>query len=181
MSEKTVVVFKPDSVEGGLVGEILSRFERAGLRIVGSKTLTVTREFVSRHYPDKEEYLRSVGERTLEGYAKDDLDAKEIFGTEGPLKIGKLVRNWNMDYLAEKRVIAVVLEGERAIANVRKIVGKTDPSTADPGTVRADYSSDSFGVANKEHRSVRNLVHASGSIEDAKYELKLWFKSEELV
>lgn len=181
MTEKTVVIFKPDAVERGLVGEILSRFERAGLRILGTKTVKVNPSFVAKHYPDKEDYLRSVGQHTLEGYAKVGADPQEILGTVDPLKIGAMIRRWNMDYLAKGPVIAAVLAGERAILNVRKIVGKTDPSAADPGTVRADYSSDSFETANREHRSVRNLVHASGSADDSAYEIKLWFKGEELV
>jgi nucleoside-diphosphate kinase len=181
MLERTVIVFKPDAVERGLVGEVLSRFEKVGLRIVGSKTVQVDKKFVSLHYPDRSSYLRSVGKKTLEGYIKDGIDPKEIFGTSDPLKIGKKIRRWNTVYLSGGSVIAFVLEGERAVAIVRKMVGKTNPSVADPGTIRADYSSDSFELANREHRSVRNLIHASGTAEEAKEELRLWFKDHELI
>lgn len=181
MIEKTLIVFKPDAVERGLVGEILNRFEKVGLRVLASKTTEVNPEFVAMHYPDDKDYLRTVGERTLQGYAKDGIDPEEIFETSDPLKIGHQVRRWNMDYLARGPVLAFVLEGNRAVEIVRKIVGKTDPSAADPGTVRADYSSDSFDIANREKRSVLNLIHASGNVEEAQAEIKLWFKEEELV
>lgn len=180
MMERTVVVLKPDAVERGLVGEILSRFERAGLRIAGSKTVKVSAGFVAQHYPDKEDYLRSVGEHTLEEYAKNGIDPKEIFETADPIQIGRKIREWNMSYLSQGSVVAVVLEGNAAIELVRKLVGKTDPTAAEPGTIRRDYSSDSFAVANREKRSVRNLMHASGSREDARYELNLWFRDTEL-
>lgn len=181
MLERTVVVFKPDAVECGLVGEILSRFERVGLLVLTSKTTKVNPEFVAKHYPDKKDYLRTVGERTLQGYAQDEIGPNEIFGTTDPLKIGQQIRRWNMDYLSYGPVIAFVLEGNRAVEIVRKMVGKTDPSAADPGTIRADYSSDSFGIANREKRAVHNLIHASGNVEEAKEEIKLWFSKNELV
>lgn len=181
MAERTVVVFKPDAVERGLVGDILSRFERPGLRIVGSKTLTVTREFVALHYPDKADFLRSMGMKTLENYAEYGLDPIKELGTDDPVEIGGRIRQWNMDFLSKGPVIAFVLEGNHAVANVRRLVGKTIPSAADAGTIRGDYSIDSSILANREKRAVRNLVHASGTIEEAKEEIKLWFKPEELV
>jgi nucleoside-diphosphate kinase len=181
MMERTVVVFKPDSVERGLVGEVLSRFERAGLRIVGSKTLTVTKEFVARHYPDKADFLRSMGMKTLENYAEYGLDPLEELGTDDPVKIGRQIRQWNMEFLSKGSVIAFVLEGNHAVANVRRLVGKTIPSAAESGTIRGDYSVDSSILANREKRAVHNLVHASGTVEEAQEEIKLWFKPIELV
>jgi len=181
MAERTMVVFKPDSVERGLVGEIMARFERAGLRIVGSKTLTVTEEFVSHHYPDKPDFLRSMGMKTLENYAEDGLDPIKELGTDDPVKIGSQIRRWNMEFLSRGSVIAFVLEGNHAVANVRRLVGKTIPSMAESGTIRGDYSVDSSILANREKRAVQNLVHASGTVEEAQEEIKLWFKPIELV
>src|SRR3989344_4290578 len=100
MAERTIVVFKPDSVERGLVGDILSRFERAGLRIVGSKTLTVTEEFVSHHYPDKTDFLRSMGVKSLENYAEAGLDPFKEIGTDDPVEIGRNIRKWSMEFLS---------------------------------------------------------------------------------
>ena len=176
-----MIVFKPDSVERGLVGEILARFERAGLRIVGSKTLTVTKDFVAHHYPDKVDFLRSMGTKTLENYAEVGLDPIKELGTDDPVEIGRRIRQWNMDFLSRGPVIAFVLEGNHAVANVRRLVGKTIPSTAESGTIRGDYSVDSSILANREKRAVQNLVHASGTVEEAKEEIKLWFKSDELI
>ena len=176
-----MIVFKPDSVERGLVGEILARFEHAGLRIVGSKTLTVTEEFVSHHYPDKTDFLRSMGVKSLENYAEAGLDPVKEIGTDDPVEIGRNIRKWSMEFLSRGPVIAFVLEGNNAVANVRRLVGKTIPSTADAGTIRGDYSVDSSILANREKRAVHNLVHASGTVEEAQEEIKLWFKPPELV
>src|SRR3989304_4214522 len=119
MAERTIVVFKPDSVERGLVGEILSRFERAGLRIVGSKTLTVTEEFVSHHYPDKTDFLRSMGVKSLENYAEAGLDPFKEIGTYDPVEIGRNIRKWSMEFLSRGPVIAFVLEGNNAAEKVQ--------------------------------------------------------------
>lgn len=181
MTERTIVVFKPDSVERGLVGEILLRFERAGLRIVGSKTVKVTEEFVAQHYPDREDFLRGMGLKTLENYQQYGLDPTKELGTDDPVKIGRQIRRWNMEFLAKGPVIAFVLEGNHAVDNVRRLVGNTIPSFADPGTIRGDFSNDSSILANREKRAICNLVHASGVVKEAEEEIKLWFKEEELV
>jgi nucleoside-diphosphate kinase len=181
MAERTVVVFKPDSVEKGLVGEILSRFEKTGLRIVGSKTVQVDEAFVSRHYPNRVDFLRGMGLKTLQDYSDRGIDPKKELGTDDPLVIGKKIRRWNMEFLSRGPVIAFVLEGNDAVANVRKLVGITIPTVASAGTIRGDYSLDSAALANREKRAVQNLVHASGNVKEAKEEIKLWFKDEELV
>lgn len=159
----------------------MARFERAGLRIVGSKTLTVTEEFVARHYPDKTDFLRSMGMKSLQNYADSGLDPIKEIGTDDPVKIGSNIRKWSMEFLSHGPVIAFVLEGNQAVANVRRMVGKTVPSTAEAGTIRGDYSVDSSILANREKRAVQNLVHASGTVEEAQEEIKLWFEDEELV
>jgi len=181
MLERTVVIFKPDAVERGLVGEILSRFEKAGLRIVGAEVVQVDKEFVFQHYPDEEGFLRGMGEKTLKDCADHSLDPKKEVGTDDPLEIGRQIRRWNMESLSRGPVAAFVLEGNHAIANVRKLVGATIPSLAAPGTIRGDYSTDSAVRANREKRAVQNLIHASGDRKEAETELKLWFKDEELL
>lgn len=181
MVERTLIVFKPDSVERGLVGEILNRFEKIGLRVLASKTAKVGPEFVAMHYPDREDYLKSVGEKTLKNYVEEGVDPREVFGTADALKIGQQIRRWNMDYLSRGSVMALVLEGNRAVELVRKIVGKTNPSESGPGSIRGDYSSDSIDIANRERRAVRNLIHASSSVAEANEEIALWFKEKDLV
>lgn len=178
--DQTVVLVKPDGVKRGIVGDILSRFERVGLKICAAKLVWVDARAVGKHYKDDNVYHRTVGEKTLENYQKYGIDPGENLGTKDPIKIGKLVRKWNMEFLSSGPVFAILLEGPGAIAVVRKIVGHTFPAEALPGTIRGDYSLDSSFGANIEKRTVRNLIHASGSKEEAEFEKKLWFKKKEI-
>ncbi len=163
--EKTVVLVKPDGVRRGLVGEIVARFERAGLKICAMKMVWVSKTLVGKHYADKEDYLRTVGERTLENYKQFGLDPNEKLGTSDPVEIGRKVREWNVEFLSSGPVVAMLLSGFEAIRIVRKIVGSTYPSEAPPGTIRGDYSLESPMAANTQSRTIRNLIHASGNQE----------------
>ena len=179
--EKTVVLIKPDGVKRGLVGEILSRLEKAGLKIVALKMIWIDKEMAGKHYPDsREEFLRGMGEKTLKTYQQYGRDPNEDIGTMDPLAIGKMINSWNMEFLTSGPVAAILLEGLHAIDNVRMIAGNTLPVFANPGSVRGDYSIDSPALANSKKRAVRNLVHASGTPEEAKYEEELWFKEGEI-
>src|SRR3989344_1582873 len=180
--EQTLVVVKPDGVARGLIGEILARFERVGLKIVASKMLTVSKEVAEKHYPgDREEWLLGIGHKTLDNYKQMEVDAKELLGTNDPKKIGEMVRVWLLDYITSGPVYAVVLQGHHAVELVRKICGHTLPLNAMPGTIRGDFSFDSSYLANTATRSIKNLVHASGSLDEAKYEIPLWFSQDEIV
>lgn len=177
LQEKTVVLVKPDAVKRGLIGEIVSRFEKAGLKIVALKMVWVDRTLAGKHYPNsRTALLKGMGQKTLDTYKKYGLDPNESLGTMDPLAIGKMVNNWNMDFLTSGPVVAILLSGLHAIDNVRMIAGNTLPTFANPGTIRGDYSVDSPALANSRKRAVRNLVHASGNLEEAKYEEELWFK-----
>jgi len=178
--EQTVLLVKPDGVRRGLVGDILSRFERIGLKIVASKLVWVDKTFVGKHYKDDKDYLASVGEKTLENYSKYGVDPKENLGTKDPVEIGRMIRDWNMEFISSGPVFAVLLEGPEAIRIVRKIVGHTFPAEALPGTIRGDYSFESAYITNIAKRAVQNLVHASGSKKEAEFEKKLWFKKNEI-
>ena len=123
---------------------------------------------------------KSVGEKTLENYQKYGLDAKENLGTKDPVKIGKMVRKWNMEFLSSGPVFAMILEGPGAIAIVRKMIGHTFPAEALPGTIRGDYSYDSAYLSNTAKRTTLNIIHASGSKKEAALEIKLWFKRSEI-
>lgn len=180
LEEKTLVLFKPDAVKRGIVGEILSRFERIGLKIVGLKLMEVTREFASKHYPSDKDYVISLGQKTLDNYKKYDLDPNKELGTSDPYKIGQIINQWNAEYLSSGPLIAMVLQGNHAVDNVRKLVGHTLPVSAEPGTIRGDFSKDSSALANKEKRALRNIIHASGTTEEAKSEIEYWFKKDEL-
>ncbi len=179
--EQTLVVVKPDGVQRGLVGEIIGRFEKTGLKIVAMKMIWVDKELVGKHYPDsRTELLTGIGEKTLKTYAEYNKDPKAELGTDVPLEIGKIVNMWNMELLTSGPVVAMVWEGNHAVDNVRKLVGATLPVFSAPGTIRGDYSVDSPVLANQKKRSVKNLIHASGNQEEARYEIDLWFQNHEI-
>lgn len=150
MIERTLVVFKPDCVQRQFCGEILSRFERVGLKIVGVKMVWPEGDFFKKHY----------------------YDVEERHGTE--------ILMGNVKAMTDGPVIAFVLEGVNVIENVRKMVGPTEPKQAMPGTIRGDYSHYTYALADKNKIAVRNILHASANAKDAEYEIGLWFSAQEL-
>jgi nucleoside-diphosphate kinase len=179
--ERSVVLVKPDGVKRGLVGEIIQRFEKAGLKIVGMKLVWVDKELAGQHYPEaRTELLIGMGKKTLETYEKYGKDPMESLGTMDPLEIGRMINGWNLDFITSGPVVAMLLEGAHAIDNIRMIVGNTLPTFAAPGTIRGDHSIDSPALANERKRAVHNLVHASGNTEEAEYEAQLWFHDKEV-
>jgi nucleoside-diphosphate kinase len=150
MNERSLVLLKPDAVKRSLVGQIISRFENAGYKIVGTKMVWVDEEFGKKHYADLGERR---GDKVLQVMLK--------FVTSGP-------------------IIALCIEGINTVEGVRKMVGGTEPKTAAPGTIRGDFAHVSFAHADRQDKAVENLIHASGNVEEAKVEVALWFKEEEL-
>ncbi len=179
--EQSVVLIKPDGVERKIVGEVISRFEKVGLKMKAMKLIQVSATHVGKHYQDNEDYHRSVGEKTLENYQKFGLDADEDLGTKDPVEIGRIVRQRNMEFLSSGPVVAMLWEGVEAIRLIRKMVGHTFPAEAIPGTIRGDYGHDTAKVINIEKRSANNIIHASGDAAEAKWERKLWFKEAEIL
>lgn len=175
MIEDTLVLIKPDAFKRGLSGEIISRFERTGLTLKEMKLTKPAKGLVEKHYSDDEEWLKSIGEKTIKTYEKYSLNLKDDLGTENALEIGKTIRKWLIQYVTSGPVIAIVFSGNHAVEVVRKLVGNTVPIFAELGTIRGDYSIDSPDLADREKRSIQNLVHASGNIEEAKKEIALWF------
>jgi len=179
--EKTLVLIKPDAVRRNLVGEIISRFENAGLRLVAAKMVRPDHELAHKHYPtERREFIEGMGHKTLGSYKEGGQDPLKDFGTDDPHAIGLHVQKWLADFLASGPVIALVLEGQGAIQQVRDIAGHTIPANADPGTIRGDFSDDDPVKANAEKRAIHNLVHASGDKAEADFEINLWFKPDEL-
>lgn len=178
--EKTVVLIKPDAIRKKIVGELISRFEKVGLKIIASKLIWVDKTHVGKHYSDNEDYNKKVGEKTLENYKKYGIDPNESLGTNDPLKIGRMIRKWNMEFLSSGPVFAFLLEGYGSVAIVRKMLGSLFPFDSQPGTIRGDYALESFVTANLNNRTAENIMHASGSVEEAEFERKLWFKEEEI-
>lgn len=174
------MLIKPDGVKRGLAGEIISRFERTQLKIVAMKMVWVDQEFVGKHYRDDDKWYKSVGDKLLKFYEENGKDAGEDLGTADPIELGKKVRKWLFDYITSGPVVAMLLEAPHAVELVRKLVGPTFPVSAPPGTIRGDYYYDSPLLANFGQRSVKNLIHASGSVEEADFEKQLWFHESEI-
>lgn len=183
-SEKTLVLIKPDGVRRGLTGEILSRFERAGLTVIGLKLIQPSKNHALLHYPATDAQLSQMGQKTLDTYAELGLDAKAELGTDEPREIGKLVHVWNAEFLASGPVVAIALEGVHAVKKVRRLCGKTMPRDADPGTIRGDFGSASPAVSNMQRTAVYNIVHASDNEldpDEPTKEIAHWFAANELV
>ncbi|HEX5395013.1 MAG TPA: nucleoside-diphosphate kinase [Candidatus Saccharimonadales bacterium] len=179
--ERTLIILKPDAVARGLVGEIISRFEKSGLKLVATKMIRPDESLANKHYPqDRETFIKGMGHKTLESHQEAGEDVKNIFGSDDPHAIGLQLQKWLVDFLVSGPVIAGVLEGDNAIKKVREIAGHTIPAKADKGTIRGDYSDDTALKANAEKRSIKNLVHASGDAEEAEFEINLWFSEKEL-
>lgn len=176
-----MILLKPDAMQRGLVGEIISRFEKAGLKLVATKMVWPDRDLAERHYPsDRHDFIKGMGHKTLDSYKEQGHDATANFGTKDPHEIGLQLQKWLVDFLTSGPVIAMVLEGDNAIKIIRDIAGHTIPAKADSGTIRGDYSDDSAIKANAEKRSIKNLVHASGDKTEAEFEINLWFTGDEL-
>ena len=178
--ERTVVLIKPDGVKRGLIGEIVSRIEKRGLKIIALEMFRATPEQIDGHYPKDEGWIKRLGEKTLKNYKEYGLDAKKELGTGDPLEIGKMVRGWLIDYMTSGPMVKMVVEGIHAVNMVRKIVGSSMPAEAEMGTIRGDFSVDDATAANRDKRAIHNIVHASETPEEAKHELDFWFAAEDI-
>jgi len=178
--ERTFVMVKPDGVERGLVGEIINRFERRGLKTIALKMVRPSLEHVDAHYPKDEAWIERLGGKGFTVFKEYGLDPKEHMGTNDQKEAGRMVREWLIEYMTSAPVVAMILEGIHAVDMARKIVGPTLPSKAEIGTIRGDFSIDSPAAANLAGRAIKNLVHASENTEEAKHEISHWFAQEEI-
>jgi len=151
--ERTLILFKPDAVQRGVVGEILTRFERVGLKIIGTKMIAPDKAHFYKHYEEIGQVITRRGQKVFDN---------------------------NLDVMTAGPVIAMVLEGVEAVELVRKLVGSTEPKSSAPGTIRGDYSHMSYGYGDTEDKAIPNLIHASGDLSDAKQEIPHWFSDDEL-
>ena len=164
MYEETLVILKPDSLERRLVGEIIKRYEDAGLEVLDVRYVRkVGGALIKQHYPIS--MARSLGEKASK--ATEGITDLEAHG----LKVLERLRT----YFTRGPIIAVRMGGEDAIQTVRRVTGYTDPATAEKGTIRGDFSADSLAKSTEEGRACENLVHASGNPDEAAFELALWF------
>jgi nucleoside-diphosphate kinase len=173
--ERTFVMIKPDGVRKGLVGEIIKRMEQRDLKVVALEMFQPTHKEIDNHYPTTEKWLTRIGQRTAATYMQYSHDIKRDFPSSDPVKVGKTVRKWLVDYMVSAPLVKMVVQGVHAVDMVRKIVGETMPYAAQIGTIRGDYSADSAISANMDHRAIFNLIHASETPEEAKHEIQHWF------
>ncbi len=173
--ERSLVLIKPDGVQRGLVGEIIARFERKGLKIVALKMAWPTETLARKHYDQPESAMMQLGQRTIAAYKSKGIDDKR-----DPMDIARDIQKKLVRYLSSGPIVALVIEGAHAVEHVRKIRGHTEPRQADVGSITADYTIDSYFLSDEDDRAIRNLVHASGNVEEAKTEIKTWFSPEEI-
>lgn len=174
--ERTLVVIKPDGIQRSLIGRIINYYERTGLKLAGLKMMVLNPEFVEKHYLLDPEWKRKVGEKAINGYRQKGLEPP----TQDPIAAGEKVLGNLKKYMCSGPVIAMVWQGMNAINIIRKITGATEPFSSDVGTIRGDLTIDSYEIADTDNRAIRNLIHASGSLEEAEQEIPLWFDSKEL-
>ena len=174
--DKTLVVLKPDAVQRSLIGEIIQRFERVGLKLVAVKMFVPDAEFVEKHYTFDQEWRRKAGEKRIKSYQEKGIELP----SSDPVAMGEEVLDSLKIYLSSGPVVAMVWQGAHAVGLVRKLVGSTEPLSSDVGTIRGDYVHDSYEMSGSDNRAIRNLIHASGNEEEATQEIPHWFSKEEI-
>lgn len=173
--EQTFIMIKPDGVRRGLTGDIISRIERVGLKLVAISMVQADEEKIDQHLPKEEAWITRLGEKTLKTYEKYGFDAQAELGTTDKKEIGLEVRKWLTQYLTSGPMVKMIVQGMHAIDMGRKMAGNTIPAFAEMGTIRGDYSVDSPALANREKRAIFNMMHASETPEEAENEINLWF------
>ena len=174
--ERTFVILKPDTVQRSLVGEVIKRFERTGLKCTAMKMFVADEARLLKHYNKSEEWFLKKGTNVLA-----DLQAQGREATKEPIEYGRDIIRTIVKYMTAGPVVAMVLEGNEAVAVVTKLVGTTEPKTSDVGTIRGDYTLDSYSHSAYENRAVRNLIHCSDAVEEAEREIALWFAESDIM
>ena len=175
--EQTLILIKPDGVKRQLIGEIIKRFEKSNLKVCALKMVWPDKELAEKHYPLDEEWAKQAFEKTKK-IAK--IENRKLKYSDH-LEFGKTLQTWLVDFITESPIIAMTIKGPNAIISVRKIVGSTELCRASSGTIRGDFASEeSYEKANSVNRCLRNLIHASDSLETAKREISTWFEDSEI-
>lgn len=175
--ERSLVIIKPDGIQRSLIGEIIRRYEQAGLKLVAMKMLVPSAELIEEHYTLDPEWRRLTGEKSIKSYTDRGVEAPET----DPLKVTEKILARLVKYMTSGPVVAMVWQGAHAVKIIRKLTGGTEPLTSDVGTIRGDYVHDSYEMTNLDERAVRNLVHASGTVAEAEKEVAHWFPDEEIM
>ena len=174
--ERTLVILKPDAIQRSLMSEILGRIERTGLKFVAMKFIVPKDEQCWDHYNKNDEWFLKKGLRTVE-----DLKNQSMPVEKEPIEYGKDIIRGCVSLLTSGPVLAMVVEGNQAVAIVKKLVGTTEPLTSDVGTIRGDLMIDSYELSSMDGRAVRNLLHCTDEVSEAEREINLWFTEDEIV
>jgi nucleoside-diphosphate kinase len=174
--ERTLVILKPDAVQRGLVGDIIKRFEQTGLKLVGLKFIMASEDLCWQHYQKDDIWYQEKGAMTVKNRQNKGLPIEKE-----AIEYGKDIIEQLVKFMTAGPVVPIVFEGNQAVRIVKKITGGTEPATSDVGTIRGDYTIDSYEISNVDGRAVRNLVHCTGESDEAQREIDLWFKPEELI
>jgi nucleoside-diphosphate kinase len=174
--ERTFVILKPDTVQRSLIGEVIKRFERTGLKCTAMKMFMADEARLLKHYNKDDAWFLKKGTRIVE-----DLQSQGRPVEKEPIEYGKDIIRTIVHYMEAAPVVGMVFEGNEAVAVVTKLVGTTEPKTSDVGTIRGDFTVDSYSHSSYENRSVRNLIHCSESPEEAEREIGLWFTEDEIM
>ena len=176
-TERTLVIVKPDGIQRALIGEIMKRYERIGLKLVALKMFVPTEKMIEEHYLLDSEWKKNVGEKSIANYVKKG----ETPPSNDPIEVANSVVTRLKKYMTSGPVIAMVWEGAHAVELVRKITGGTEPRSASIGTIRGDFVLDSYQMADTADRAIRNLIHASGTVPEAQMEIPHWFSAQEII
>ena len=176
MAERTLVLIKPDGVSKSLTGEIILRIERTGLKLVAAKMVKASEEELEKHYRLEEEWAKELMEKSKSAAEKEGRE----FPYSNHMELGAEIQGRLKNFLKEGPIVAMVFEGNHAVEIVRKMVGHTEPKQAGPGTIRGDFVVDSYKLADGENRAVRNLIHASSDVNEARREIEVWFGDNEI-
>jgi nucleoside-diphosphate kinase len=173
--ERTLVILKPDAVQRGLVGEIIRRIENTGLKLVALKFVIASEDQLWQHYNKDDAWYTKKGQRTLE-----ERQAAGLPIDQEAIEYGKDIVRALVKFMSCGPVVPMIWEGNQAVGIVKKIVGSTEPLTSDGGTIRGDYTLDSYELSSIDSRAVRNLVHCSDPVADAEREIPIWFTPAEI-
>ena len=174
--ELTLVILKPDAIQRSLMGEIIGRIEHTGLKVSAFKFVVPTEDICWKHYEKDDEWYETKGARIIGDREKHGMPIEKA-----PKEYGKDIILTIVRYFTSGPVLAMVVEGNQSVNVIKKLVGSTEPAVSDVGTIRGDYTLDSYELSSLDNRAVRNLVHCSDKPEEAEREIAIWFKEEEII
>jgi nucleoside-diphosphate kinase len=174
--QQTLFIVKPDGVQRSLIGELIQRVERTGLKIVAVKMVVPTEEQVIKHYNKDDAWCLKKGTGLVESRKANGLPVDKE-----PIEYGRDIMRQNVAFMTSGPVVAMIVQGNAAVAIIKKLVGGTEPTSSDVGTIRGDYTVDSYEHAGVSNRAVRNAVHCSDESEEAQREIGVWFTPNEII